>query len=434
MALSAHGESQLARRSVIIRPAKKVHNLFLPIALGVGLLGAVTSRYTGDATGLDVACLAIFAVVISNVWQNKQLRAFLILVALWAVAIMLSNAVHGIGFQKTLSALTLPAVLGVSTSFLAWLAKGDVRKLQGVIAGVAIAHIVYVVIHGTTFYDLNPWKFGLALPVILLGLTIATLEIKGIHSLAVIVLAAAGVYSAINDFRSMAAICATAIVIALVVKRPPKPGRRHAMLKLFVGLIALVYAGYALYSMIASAGLLSYEAAAKYEAQIAQGNLLVAARPEIVGSWFAIQSSPLIGLGSGGKLDGDSTSAALNVLTNAGAMLGAQDQVRLFGDGVNSHSFLFSAWVGAGIVAAIPWAYMIRLGLLAIIRRHPCQRLLPLTVFWALAGGWDVLFSPNQPHYHVLFAGFVVLMTWQPSEPPAVEAAPVSRPLLRLRG
>jgi hypothetical protein len=421
----------------------------------VTILATISFRVLGWGTALDAIAAFISPVLIPFAWKHRDLRRFVVLVALWIASILVSDQVHGVGFGRTLGGLALPALLGLSVMMLSWLAKGSPARLRAVVVGAVLSHLIVVLVNGTTFFDINPWKYGLALPVTLLALALVAGPSKSSTRLSVIVLAASAVYSFMNDYRSMAGIAAAATVILLVLRRPAKrviqhptikpgskpsvviskqpvirarkatkpPRRKHPMIQLFLGLLVVVYAAYASYALAASEGLLPDEAQAKYQAQVQQGNLLVAARPEVVGSFFAVKASPLLGLGTGGKLDAESQTEALNVLSASGAMIANIQQVRLFGDGVNSHSLLFSGWVSSGILGALPWAFMLYLGMRAIAYRRPGSEMLPLAVFWALAASWDILFSPYQPHLHILLAAFVVLVTWK--QPVEAEQAPV---------
>jgi len=426
----------MTRPSVLVAPrppkAKPDRRWFVEIALGVALFGAISLKGFSWITGIEIGAAAIFVVLASWTRRQQDLRRFLILIALCLASILLSDQIHNVSLHDTAGSLAMPALLGLSTMMLAWLARGSRSRLRAVLVGAVVSHLIFIFMNGTTFFDVNPWKYGLALPVTVLALALVAGRSKFSTFLSLAVLSASAIYSFFSGFRSMAGIALAAIIIVLVLRRPPKPGRKHPMIKLFVGLLVVVYGSYALYAFAASDGLLPTEAAAKYQTQIQQGNLLVAARPEVVGSVYAIGSSPLIGLGTHGQLDADSEGAALNVLYNSGALIGNEQQVRLFGDGVNSHSLLMSGWTLSGILGALPWAFMIYLGMRAIAYRRPGGEFLPLSVFWALAASWDILFSPYQPHLHVLLAAFVVLVTWkEPNEVPTTPTLPIKLPARR---
>lgn len=398
---------------------------FLETAIGVTLLAAISFRGFGWATALEICAAAIIFLLISWAWKHQDMRRFLVTIVLWLASIVVSDQIHSVGVRDTLSSLALPALLGLSTLMLGWIARGSRTQLRAVIIGAVLSHLIFVLANGTTDYDVNPWKYGLALPITLLALALVAGPTKASSALSGAVLAVSAAYSFFNGFRSMAGIALAALVIMLVMRRPRKPGRKHPMIKLFLGLLVFVYASYGLYALAASDGLLPSEAAAKYQTQIQEGNLLVAARPEIVGSLYAVGSAPLFGLGTHGHLDPDSQTSALNLLYNSGAMIAKEQQIRLFGDGVNSHSLLFSGWTLSGVLGALPWAFMIYLGMRAIAHRRPGGELLPLSVFWALAASWDILFSPYQPHLHVVLAAFVVLVTWkEPDEIHSVSTLP----------
>jgi hypothetical protein len=401
-----------------ISPAKKPRDKrwSVEIAVCVTLLAAISFRAFKSVTALEICAAALFLVLVSWAWKHQDLRRFLVLIVLWLASIAVSDQIHNVGVGATVGSLALPVLLGLSTLMLGWIARGSRSRLRAVAIGASLSHVIFMAANGTTYFEVNPWKYGLALPVTLLALVLVAGFTRATTGLSIAVLAASGIYSFFNDFRSMAGLALAAIIIMLVLRRPPKPSRKHRMIKLFLGLLVVVYASYGAYALAASAGLLPSEATAKYQAQIQQGNLLIAARPEVVGSLHAVVSSPLFGLGTGGELDQDSMSSALNMLYSSGATIGIEQQARLFGQGVNSHSLLFSGWTASGVLGALPWAFLIYLGMRAIAYRQPGGEILPLTVFWALASSWDILFSPYQPHAHILLAAFVVLVTWKQAD------------------
>lgn len=403
---------------------------FWETLIALSILAAASLQHFGAITALDAAALTLSPVIFSVAWKNPDLKRFGHLTCLWLVAIVLSDQIHRVPIGNTVSSLILPALLMLSTVAMAWVARGSRGRMRAVIVAAMASHIVFNVIYGTTYFSVNPWKYGLALPVTVLALGLFAGVGKARTLLSVGILAASGAYSFLNDFRSMSGLALAAIVLILFLRRPPKPGRKFAMTKLFVGLIVVGYAAYGAYAFAASEGMLPAEAAAKYQMQVRQGNLLIAARPEIVGSLHAIQTSPLVGLGTGGQLDSEARSDVFSTLYEAGATVNKEQQLRLFENGVNSHSLLFSSWVSAGILGALPWAFLIFLAMRAIAKRTVRGGFAPLAVFWGLATSWDVLFSPYQPHLHIVIGAFVVLMTWQEQDPgdaiPPVRANPAA--------
>lgn len=428
-----------SRTSVLVGDAKlrkPRQPWFWETLIATTILAAISFRQFSSITALDIATILLTIVVFGYAWKHPDLKRFLTLIILWLVAILLSDQTNNVQLTTTTSSMVLPVLLGLSTVMLAWLARGSLSRLRAVVIGAAASHIIYVVVYGTTYFAVNPWKYGLALPATVLALALVVGNTKLRIRLAVAVLAASGVYSFVNDFRSMSGLALAAIIIAFFLRRPPKVERKFPMAKLFVGLLIIGYATYGAYALAASEGLLPAEAAAKYQSQV-RGNLLIAARPEVVGSFYAIKSSPLIGVGTGGALDGESRSEALITLYKAGATIDREQQVRLFENGINSHSLLFSGWVSAGILGALPWVFVIYLAMRAIVRRRPGGGFAPLVIFWALVTAWDVLFSPYQPHLHVMLAAFLVLAAWKdpgsvtPTPEPQMADTKVSVPVTR---
>ncbi|WP_198341616.1 hypothetical protein [Perlucidibaca aquatica] len=181
----------------------------------------------------------------------------------------------------------------------------------------------------------------------------------------------------------------------------------------FVGLVILQ-----IYSVGSSEGIFGEVAKQKYEMQKSSNNqgligLVVGGRSEILVSTEAIFDSPVLGHGSWAK---DFKYTALyqellweKTLINENS-LNASASV----DGlIPSHSYLFGAWVEAGLLGGIFWIYIF---LISIFRVLPAIFLVgngvALIALLALPGWiWNIFFSPFGANVRVDAAAVIVIFS-----------------------
>jgi hypothetical protein len=80
-------------------------------------------------------------------------------------------------------------------------------------------------------------------------------------------------------------------------------------------------------------------------------------------------------------------------------------------DLIPTHSFLLGAWVEAGLLGAIFWAWVIILPVRVLLRPHSLTDFpIPLIAFIAFLFIWDILFSPFGSMARFVAPYFVVAM------------------------
>ncbi len=82
---------------------------------------------------------------------------------------------------------------------------------------------------------------------------------------------------------------------------------------------------------------------------------------------------------------------------------------------IPSHSFIFGAWVEAGILGAVFWAYVLWLTGRNLVYLSQMQEVLtPLIAYLSFIMLWDVVFSPFgfSQRLHVPFYIIVVMFCW----------------------
>jgi O-antigen ligase len=121
-----------------------------------------------------------------------------------------------------------------------------------------------------------------------------------------------------------------------------------------------------------------------------QYGLLLGGRNEIYASSQAIIDSPILGHGSWAK----DRKYVLILLELRRAGYQIEDNI-LKSDLIPTHSHFFGAWVEAGIMGALFWAWVLLLVVRIVTSLYLVRDpLVPLIVFLAINMLWDVLFSP----------------------------------------
>jgi hypothetical protein len=122
------------------------------------------------------------------------------------------------------------------------------------------------------------------------------------------------------------------------------------------------------------------------------GGLLLGGRSEILASSQAILDSPLLGHGSWPR---DPIYGA--ILLQKRAEWGYKEvdgNGRQLDDLIPTHSYVFGAWVEAGLAGALFWLFLLGWTIHNFLTASGCEPLLPLFAFGGFMLVWDILFSP----------------------------------------
>jgi len=304
-------------------------------------------------------------------------------------------------------------------AFYAILRLIDFREDRAIwfFAGLTCSGLIKYIYFPHPNVQFDPWKWGLAGPVagIFILVSYGLWKIKRCYLAAVMPLLF-GLLSIYLGARSAGLVAILAgLIIAISTyqtKTKTTQGKygRHLNIWKFIILtcliLAVIYKGY---GFLAHNGYLGWNAQYIYDIQSSgKYGLLLGGRVEILASIEAIKDSPFIGHGSWAK--NPKYKAYLQQLNNLGyntvKMPWLDDS-----DLIPTHSYLFGAWVNAGIAGAIFWCFIlwlvIRSILLIINRYHP---LTPLIAFMATTSLWAIIFSPFGSDERVKFAFALVLL------------------------
>jgi hypothetical protein len=388
----------------------------------VPLLQVVEFRMAGLLLASDLALLAALPIALirhSERLRQRPVPLVLTLGCLWFLAQVATDLARNSAPEDYLR--TWIKICFVLVNFtVVWLVVCTNQRrfvLYGI--GLSAGTIVSFYIHPSAEAVLAPWKFGLGIPITLL-VAIMAAQSKRHRTLGVLLpLGSLAIVHAYEDFRILAVISFVVAIYSLFLmsaKREQFGRARLAVLALTVaGGITVFTLAYSHYAML---GVFGHYAQQKLEMQSSgEGGLLLGGRSEILASSQAILDSPLVGHGSWPR---DARYAA--IMDDRRAELGYK---RFQGgkpdDLIPTHSYIFGAWVEAGIGGGIFWSFVLGFTLYAILNASGNEPLLPLFAFVGLMLTWDILFSPlGTPTRFIapyFIAAMVMLRSFQTAPP-----------------
>jgi hypothetical protein len=310
--------------------------------------------------------------------------------------------------------------------------------------GIAAAGILRFFINPADVQLDYPWKFGLSYPVTM-GVVIWASRKDARKDAPAILLAAIGVINFVLGARNAGGTCfAAALYLSLtpVVRRMTAGGAKlkkrviiAALSMFFVGGGAIFWA----YQKAVESGYLGAEAQQKYlEQSSGKYGVLLGGRVELLASIPAIIDSPILGHGSWAR---DPTyiiamREALLLLNYKGALDMSPDELT---EGlIPSHSFLLSAWVYAGLLGAVFWAWLWVMIIRSLARVYPpAAHMLPMFAYFGFLLIWDILFSPfgldrraQVPYYLMVIITYYDMAARSAAQAAATRAKGMLKPAL----
>jgi len=188
--------------------------------------------------------------------------------------------------------------------------------------------------------------------------------------------------------------------------------RAKSLLIVLPAIALAAVAVFGIYLCAADSGILGQTAKAEYEEQSAGDyGVVLGGRSAILGSMPAIYDSPILGHGSWAR-DPIYVLAQLEAMAAMGYENTSEIQNEELEEGyVPAHSYLFGAWVEAGVVGAIFWGWVWVLGAKALLRVYSSNIvLLPLVAFCVISLAWDNLFSPFGAEMRILVPYYLVIL------------------------
>jgi hypothetical protein len=328
--------------------------------------------------------------------RQKPVPTILTLGLFWLIAQIVTDLVRNSAPVDYLRGWSKICLL-LANFTLVWLVACRSRRrfvLYGTGLGIGVILAFYAYPSGDAL--VSPWKFALGGPVTLLVVMGLSLAVRNSYLGIILPLTAMAVLHAFEDARNLAVITFVTAVFS-VFNMSTAAGKQRlgrSRLAFLVLAIACGVWGFAqVYSHYAEQGVFGEYAQRKLEAQTSgAGGLLLGGRGEILASSQAILDSPLLGHGSWAR---DPIYAA--ILTQKRAELGYKEvdvNGRRRDDLIPTHSYLFGAWVEAGLAGALFWLFFLGFTIHTLVKVSGSEPLLPLFAFAGFLLGWDILFSP----------------------------------------
>jgi hypothetical protein len=386
----------------------------------------VQLQIVGTLSGPDLLLLATFIIL---AFRGKirvaapASKAFFVLGCLWLASQCVTDIVRHSPFADYARGWSNIGMTLVNLAVIWTLLYGRTRRLVlygwGLVAGTLLTYFF----RPDDFTRDYPWKFGLAYPVTLAVFLVASSRrVKGPWPIVM-----AGMIGVINVYlgsRNTGGACLAAALYLFFTPLLRRSLRKRAGLKfgtvvalaisMLVGAVGIFWG----YDYAASTGMLGFEAEQKYQRESGgKYGVLLGGRSELLASIPAVYDSPILGHGSWAK---DPQYLLMEVrgelaLGYKGALDISKDQIE--SGIIPAHSYLFQAWVDAGIAGAIFWVWVFAFAANALMRAYPATvLLLPVASFIVFSMLWDILFSPYGtagrtvvPYYIVLLATCVAM-------------------------
>jgi hypothetical protein len=421
MTVAANGYI-LARRNDI--GLGDVFSFVVPAVLFVQVQAA------GVVSASDLVLMAVLPIAVlrhPERLRQKPVPAILLLGFLWLVAQIVTDLLRDSAPEDYVRGWSKIFLLLVNFTVV-WVVAGRTRRrfvLYGI--GLAVGTILSVYMHPAADAVIDPWKFGLGIPTTLLVVMWTAHFSKYRYVGVLLPLTALAIVHSFQNVRSVALITfITAIYSLSQMSHTSNEGRvrRSHLVVLGLTVICGIWAFTWVYSHYVEKGVFGEYAQRKLAVQQnGEGGLLLGGRSEILASGQAIIDSPLLGHGSWAR---DPTYAA--ILAEKRAELGYKDVDGPGGkkdDLIPTHSYIFGAWVDAGVAGALFWLFVLAYTIQALVKVSGSEPLLPLFAFSGFLLVWDILFSPlGMPTRFVapfFMAAMVVLTSFRDSQSAAAE-------------
>jgi hypothetical protein len=344
-------------------------------------------------------------------------KRFLVLCSLWLVSQIVTDVVRHSAFADYARGWSMIGLTLIGFVVLYTLLYERPRRLVIYGWGLVAGSLLELLISPNDYERGSPWKFGYSFPVSLaLFLLVSSEKCRGHWPITLGALM--GVINICLGARSQGEFCLIAACYVfttrfLNAKRKAGSKVKAGTILALVTSILLGVAGTAwAYRYAATAGILGEDAKDKYEQESSgKYGVLLGGRPDLLGALPAIYDSPILGHGAWAE-DWTYIKAERMALV----LLGYKEPVLMTRDdfiagNIPAHSYLLQAWVWAGIVGAIFWAWVFGFTARTMMRIYPpTAALLPLFSLVAFSLLWEILFSPFGEEVRIVFPYYMVMV------------------------
>lgn len=334
-----------------------------------------------------------------------------------------------------------PAAFGLYLVGLTVLVGRRVQAIATVLAGIGGGLVLFHLLWGTELTRsgglLNLWKYGIAT-----GVTVVTLYLLvrlGLRAAVFpVVLAGLAVFSLVENYRSHALICLLTAGL-LVAERVLAPRIGRVWQYVVIAACAAVFA--VVMPIAARAGLFGSALQDKIVRQDANHlPILFAGRTEMPLSITAISDKPWLGWGSAEQMTPSVYTRAVHLAIRFGfdANTPFAQYWRVPPDYTALHSIVFGSWGEGGLLALSLPVWLLGVSVLLVWRANRFGMWMPLVLYVAIQGIWDLLYSPwtyNLIPIHACIALLFAALHYLPARDSGSGGTPEPsrRSLLRLR-
>ena len=327
---------------------------------------------------------------------------------------MLTDVVRGTEFQDYARGWARIGFFLANFCVLYLLLHGSRQRVVLFGFGIAVGGYLRFWLNPSEFADWYPWKFGVATATTMLAVLVtqwraypANLILRALPLLSV------GVVHLTLGFRSMVGILVLSLAYMaaqwMVGRRRVVPAPSPLRVLLLFVVCAVIGAGtMQFYGIMAESGYLDERSILTYERQSSgEFGMLLGGRSAILASSRAVMDSPILGHGSWAQ-----NPDYVAYLLDARVMgYDVPPSIGLEKDLIPSHSYLMGAWVEAGILGAVFWAWVVSLCLRVLSRAYLIRdRMVTLIAFIGFLLLWNIAGSAFGGDQRLLTAWHVVLM------------------------
>jgi len=380
----------------------------------VGFSQIVQFRYFGRVyltDGLMLATVAMALVSHRRIPMPPRLGVVVLLCGLWLGSQVVTDLVRHTpsadiarGWGKI--GFTLVGLLAIAS-----VSRDSIAPSMALLCGLMASKIVMAFAMPDETVRIESWKWGYGLPVTFF--VIAGISLIPRRSVLVWAgLAAPFLLSAVSLYHNFKSLFGITFLVGVlnVISHIYRAWRLRPVTLLAAGVIvaAAYFAATAAYSTLALDGTLGGIAQDSMRRREASSlGFLLSGRSESLISTRAIAESPILGHGSWAR-DPEYVTRYIEILRARGVR---QDTAALVRWGtIPTHSHLLGAWVEAGLLGALFWAYC-----LALTVRAAAQVTLSgmkgsvVVGFLMILLSWDILFSPYGAERRFYDAAYLVI-------------------------
>ncbi|WP_062311256.1 hypothetical protein [Demequina rhizosphaerae] len=361
------------------------------------IIGAMSASYVRVGAQLYVAevLLTLLAVIALASPERLPLPRWIPwTLGAWATVSLVSDLAAGSGMIDSLKGILRVFMVTTCTIALVHMFAKDRATVRWLWGGTAIAGVIAYVLQPDVYAAVQPWKFGLGMPVTM-AVIVAVSARRRFDALGAAMIMALAVAHFALGFRTMAIVCAITVMLLIVARTHQDGLPRRAWFRLAtVGAIAVMatVAVVGLWDQLARSGSLGTDATAKASTLDGQYGTILGSRSEVLIAALSITHDPVLGVGTGG------TPAA--VVDNFAAQLYETLGYSYVSDRITEgralfHSMALGTVAENGLITLAFWAGFVVLVIRALAMVLAGSARFPvLATFLSVLALWDTFFSP----------------------------------------